>query len=221
MCFGQQLLTAQTNQDGFKNHFITGESFRYYFQQYVGNPYFTDDWVLGSVQLVSGERYDSIMLNFDIYKDDLLYYHSKLKRIVLVDKIIVKEFRFLEPLTDKELRVVNLNLPDSSNLSSGYYFQLVDDTVSLFIKKRKTIDYYNNTVPNNNKLGKFYEETSYYYSLNGSYVKFSLRKRKLAKLFPQHYSQILSFISSNNYSIKDKDNLYLIFMEINHLLKNP
>ncbi len=221
MFAGCSLIKAQQEITDYNNHYISGETFRYYYQQIQGKPFFTDEWVQGSLQLVTGEWYNHLLLNFDIHKDDLLYYHLKLKRIILVDKAAIKEFRFLDPMSGNELKVVHLNIADTSMVSPGFYFELVNDSVSLYMKKHKAIEHYNSSMTSTKKIGLFYEETTYYFLFNGKYVRVPMRKRKLAKLFPEYSSQIIFCISSNKYSLNKREDLTKLFVEINRFLKNP
>jgi len=213
-------LTQPVDEDSYFDLPITGNSFYPYYMQYDKTPFLTDDWCLGSIKLISGERYDSLLLNYDIYKNNLLYFNSKLRRIVQVDAEIVKEFWLHLPDADSTVHVVNRLDDQTTGLRPGFYILLLDDSVSLILKKWKEIDAYSSTIPGSKKLGMYFERSNYYYYMSSSeFTPVPLRKRKLAKLFPQSHDQILKFISVNNCSIRNQNDLIKVFAEINRLQK--
>lgn len=199
---------------------LSGETFRYYYQQYNGKPYFTDDWFEATLELQSGDIYQRVKLNFDIHNDDILYYHPDLKRIVILDPPIIKKIRFIDPKTGDSLCIIRLSNTSHVMLPPGYCFLLVEGPVSLIMKSSKLIEQYSSAPPVDKKLGQFYMKTDYYFVKNNKYVHVPLRKRTLAKLFPEKQEQILQLFASQRLSLKTRSDVQRVFTEINKLMVN-
>ncbi|MGD9994518.1 MAG: hypothetical protein AB7S69_14565 [Salinivirgaceae bacterium] len=195
---------------------LTGELFQSYFMQYRGNPFYGNDWFNGSVQLVSGEVYDHLKLRYDIYKDALHYYNPKLRRVVLLDKESVSAFWFEQAFPVSHKKVINLVSTDTTRIS-GFYFLLVNDSVSLYLKARKLIDTQTSSYPADGKLGVFYEKQECYFQKNQTISKLPLRKRNLLRQFPELSAALRPFIHKNRLKIKTPEHLIQIFEEINRL----
>lgn len=58
-----------------------------------GNPYFTEEWLVGDVELENGTRYKNVELLYDVYADEILALNKK-KVAVILDKGMVQSFRF-------------------------------------------------------------------------------------------------------------------------------
>jgi hypothetical protein len=112
--------------------------------------------------------------------------------------------------------VVNFITSDTT-VASGFYFQLLNDSVSLFLKARKRIDAQISSYPADGKLGVFYEKQFYYYQVNQSLHKLSLSRRSVLKQFPEIAGELKRFIHKNKLKPKTPAHLIQIFEEINRL----
>jgi len=214
---GKAPLNAQDNcTEPVRIQHLTGELFQSYFMQYKGTPFYGDDWFDGSVQLIGGEIYENVKLRYDIYKDALHYYNPKLRRVVLLDKESVSAFWFNQAFPESHKKVVNFITTDTT-VASGFYFQLLNDSVSLYLKARKRIDAQISCYPADGKLGVFYEKQFYFYQVNQSLHKLSLSRRNVLKQFPEIASELKHFIHKNHLKPKIPAHLIQIFEEINRL----
>ncbi len=76
---------------GWDSEKIRGTLFKSY-GYYDGNPFFTKEWKLGSVQLSGGENIDSLNLKYSSYKDELIYYNTVAGAQVQIDKRAISSF---------------------------------------------------------------------------------------------------------------------------------
>lgn len=195
---------------------ITASAFVPYYLQYDKDPYFYNKWATGSVTLISGEKHDSLKLKYDIHKDELHYYNDQLKKILHVDKEIVKEFTF--NLNDEVYVVGKSDLFEDYNEGGGsFYFVLVDGEISLWCKRYKEINEYTEFSSAYSKLGAFYLKQKYYIVKSEGKIRISLNKRLIAKQFPEKRKEILAFIRENKLNVKNEKHLIKIFTEINAL----
>lgn len=212
--------TRLMGQDGCDEKYyqqpISGNLYQPYFNQYRGNPFYMDDWFDGSVRMASGEIYKNVKLRFDCYRGELHYYNANIHRVVLIDKMAFNEFWLERSLGKEPWHVVQL-MEDDSVAKPGFYFLLYQAPISLYMKSKKLIDAQTNMYPADGKIGEFYEKNFFYYKQEGNLIKIPLRKRKLAKMFPEYHSEIIRFISKNNLSLKQLDQLVTVFQEINRL----
>jgi hypothetical protein len=208
---------AQNNcTQPYQEQRISGDLFIPYAMQYLGSPYFNEEWFDGSVKLTSGASYNKLKLRYDIFKDHILYYNANIKRVVVIDDEIVSDFWIQKENLGGYYHLKKLQINDTT-LRSGFYFELLSDSISLYMKTAKFIDSQNSMNPSDDKLGSFYTKTTFFFMVNQQIHHVILRKRKLAKQFPKNQQQIVRYISKNHLSVKNAEHLRLIFIEINRL----
>ena len=198
---------------------LTGGLFMPYYFQYEKTPFMNNDWSVGTIRLKNGDMLDSLKINYDSYKGNLLYLNDRLGRIVVIDNEIIRDFWIVQ---DPSLDILHgvAHPIKTTGIEPGFVFLLIADTISLYMEKTKKIDHYNLSYRTDNKLGKFYEETCYFFVMDNKKYNIPKTKRKLAKLFPAYKNDILSFIKSKRLSLKDPNQLILVFIEINRLVNN-
>lgn len=217
-------LTAKVNaQEDCNNlnvkQYITGDLYPYYYAQYNGNPMINSEWFYGSFTMVSGQKYHNIKINFDLFKDELLYYNDNLRRIIIVDKSTVKDFTLKDEksLDNDSLHVVLINSNDTISDYSGYIIELVKNKISLYEKRTKLVQFDNMNYNSSGKLGKFYEKSKWFYQYNNQFVDLPKHRRALAKLFPEHSEEILKYMKKNRLKLTDPRQCRITFVEINRL----
>lgn len=197
---------------------ITASAFVPYYLQYDKDPYYYNEWVVGSITLNSGETQNGLKLKYDIHKDELHYYNEQLNKILLIDKDIVEQFTLS---MDSEIyTVAKSNLFNVNNTEGGSFcFILVDGEIELWCKRYKEINEYTEFSSAYSKLGAFYLKQKYYLVKSGAKSKVTLNKRSIAKQFPEYKKEILAFIRNNKLNIKNEKHLIKVFTKINSLIK--
>lgn len=194
---------------------LSGRLFNNYFLQYKGNPYLINRWMTGDIEMVGGEVVKGVMVKLDIYNDEMVYYHEKLKRVFIIDKGIIAKARLKDSLGDN-LNIVKLST-DIGSKFGGFYIQLVDDDIALFFKPRKLLELNNSDIPSDGKIGSFYRRDHYYMN-NETFQQVSLRKRKMLKQFPKHKKELSKFITKNRLRLKNQHDLTKVFKAINQFV---
>jgi len=206
-----------TNQN--VKQYITGDLYPYYYAQYNGTPLLNSDWLKGSFTLISGQEYHGLDINYDIFKDELLYYNSDIRRIIIVDKAIVKDFYLKDEksLQNDSLHVVLINSNDTLSAYSGFIIELVKNKISLYEKRVKLIQFDNMNYNSSGKLGKFFEKSRWFYQYNNEFIDVPKNRRTLAKKFPEHTDELLKYMKKSHLKPADPRQTSLIFIEINRL----
>ncbi|MBN1184773.1 MAG: hypothetical protein JXB49_20975 [Bacteroidales bacterium] len=197
---------------------ITGEHFLPYYFQYEGNPFLNSDWTLGNLRLINGDVYTNLKLNYDSYKGNLLYLNSALERVVIVDNDIISDFWMRNVKNNSVLHGVPASYLGITK-TNGFVFLMIDDTVSLYMRIDKKISPNSFSYREDNKLGIYYEERRYFFILNSIHYEVPKRRKKLAENFAGHEEEILRYIRSRHFSLRDEANLRQVFTEINLLEK--
>ena len=211
-----ETLNAQKEcNQNYQNLPLTGDLYEHYYKQYQGTPHLEDKSFKGKVKLVSGDVYSDLELNYDIYLDELVYFNPKLQKVIKLDKNSIDEFWLESEETGGGYHVVNFHETDSSKVSSGFLFLLLNDTISLVSKKIKKITSDNNSTNSSAIIGSFYQKETWYYILNNHYIAVPKSARHLYKQFPAIKKELRTFIKTNHYSLKKEFQIVAVFKEVN------
>ncbi|MCK3682859.1 hypothetical protein [Maribellus sp. YY47] len=83
-------LSTEANTTQYK---LSGNQF-YPLYVPMGSEFMNDDWQKGYVILENQDRYDSLHLKLNTYKDELIWLHSRSSSLVELDKSTIREFGF-------------------------------------------------------------------------------------------------------------------------------
>jgi hypothetical protein len=197
---------------------ITGEPFIIYYMMYDQQPFYEGDWVNGSVTLLSGDEYTDMNLKFDMYKNQLLYFNSTNKSIVIIDNEIIKSFTLTNNLGKTEVfkkfktRVIG-------EMVEKYYSVLIEDSINLVLKHESYIESYPYANPASKKIGKFISKSKFCYIYNNEIYNLPKFKFRLYRSFPKIKNELKLYIRQNHLKIKRQEDLVKIFTEINRLSK--
>jgi hypothetical protein len=198
---------------------LTGEPFIIYYMMYDQLPFYEGDWVNGSVTLLSGDEYKDMNLKFDMYKNQLLYFNSTNKSIVVIDNEIIRSFTLTSKLGKTEVfkryktRVIG-------EMVEKYYSVLVEDSISLVLKHESLIENYPYANPASKKIGKFIYKQKYCFIVNQELHTLPKSKYRLYQSFPSIKDDLKHFIHQKHLKLKRQDDLIQIFKEINLLKRN-
>lgn len=169
-----------------------------------GHQFFMDDyWESGNVTY-DGNRYDSIFLKYDIYKDLLL----------------IENFNsngYLSPIILYSPKVSSFDLfgysfkrfeEDSlSKLKTGYYNIMYEGNgMEVLIKRRKEIT---NSNEINTLLEMYSQKDKYYIKKDKAYHQVK-KKKSILKVLVDHKKEMKSYIKRNNYRFKNNPDSQLV-----------
>lgn len=210
------ILSAQEIcKDGFHEQYITGYEFYPYYLHYSGGPFYTEDWTMGTVKLISGEVYNNIKIKYDLYKDNFIYFNELIMQSVLIDKKIIDEVILNDPTTKNKLKLIRNSIDTTAN--DRFYFALLEGDIPLYMKKIKLIEEYKVNYQNGSLLGKFHEKTTYYFVLNNTFYQIPHRKRKFLSFFQEQAPELKRYMKKNKLSLQSQEDLTSIFVELNRL----
>ncbi len=212
------VVNAQSNCNlQYYNQRITGNQYSAYYLQYNGSPFINDEWQQGTLTLVSGEVYHNLKMNYDIYRNTLLYYNQNNRRIISIDNSIISSCYLRLPNKGIEYHIVKYTKADTI-LSAPLIILLHHDTLSLYMRKRKDVEASSTDKPRDGKYYTFYDRTDYFFDAGNGLIQLPNRKRKFCKLMLPYAPQISGYISKNRLSVKNPEHLVNIFTEINRAL---
>lgn len=216
--FPQNVKLASEENPQFRYIPLKGGVFFKDYRQVKGNPYTTDDWANGDIQLINGEELLSVKYKFDAYAHDLLVYNEYVKRVVYlegekIDKFILNEggrsrnYKRIE--SDKVLRIGNKNL---------LMEVLFDDQISLY--KLYFRDILPLRIPEMPFIEEFANGINYYIYYQGKYETAHLRKSYALSKFPEYKIEIKQYIRKNKLKLRNEDHFAQLISYISSLSTN-
>lgn len=196
--------------------YITGEPFRIYYMMYEEQPFYQNDWVKGSVTLLSDDVYADLNLKFDMYKNQLLYYNSKNKTIAVIDNNIIKSFTLVNHFGQSEI-FKKYKTKMGLDVIEKFYAVLVEDSINLVINHESFIETYPYASPASKKIGKFVYKAKYGYIINQQFHTIPKTRLRLYQSFPKIKNELKHFARQNHVRMGRQEDLILIFKEINRL----
>ncbi|MCD6598946.1 MAG: hypothetical protein J7L04_14735 [Bacteroidales bacterium] len=186
------------------NEILNGREYEYYFYPQISSPLIPTRQQPSASIVINGKKYENITLQYDTYKD-LLVYFDPANFVngsicpVSVNSYIIDEFNI--KVSSDNLKFRYLEVPEVENLKSGFY-EIVYDGESQFIIKHlsnKFID---------EGRDKYEYNTIRYVVNNAGYFKIK-GKRSLLKALPDHSTEVKKYIKSLKISVR-KANKYEI-----------
>ena len=87
-------LTLQAQpKENWDQEKLTGQRYAYH-EQLRGSPFLFDDWINGTVTLISGEVIEDVPIKYNAYLDELITYNPVYFTIVKLDKYTLHRFEF-------------------------------------------------------------------------------------------------------------------------------
>ncbi len=210
--FSQNPVNSGNMRDGVK---VTRDNIK-------GNPFFTDSWVTGYGINSDGNKTRTLLLNYDLFGDQVVYKDDNGQVLSMVDsdfsgfvistsgKIQIfsktKQFEFKDGNIPK-MAYVNVYDGVTRNILVEFYKELDDPNLSGW------------TSSSNNTLSAEYKEKMNVYVLNpaGTYEEIKLKNKSLLSLYDSH-PKLKNYLKNNK--ITDLDDLDRAFKFIDANLKN-
>jgi hypothetical protein len=178
-----------------------------------GSPYFTDEWIKGSV-FIDESEYRNIHLRLNILETSLEFQDSKgevmvctqpVKRVVLKDSAHAASYSFVH----------SRFLPSSSEFRNTWLLELVSGNASLYRVFKKQI---NEVRPYGSATTEQHILTSYAYFLlqNNTFTRIK-KTADIVDLLGNKKAELLNFIKTNNLSNKEEGDMIKLIAYYNSL----
>jgi len=195
-------LSTEANANKYK---LPGKQF---YPIYVpnGSEFMNDEWQTGYVVLENGDRYDSLHLKLNTYRNELIWLHSRSSSLIELDKDAIFEFGFY-PETEHQMPFRKLKM---GKVPKGTYFfkMLHDGKLKLVIWYQTT----ENQVPTyKDKYGylrntSFVMKSNYFLVFPGDdFERFRLKRASFLNLFGEKKKEIRKILRQNKNRLIEED----------------
>lgn len=191
------------NPDEFRQYQLSGQSEDIingtkwiYEKRYLGSPMLMEKYWPKSDILYRGNEYTGIIINYDLYKNEIILYHAEKGRekYVVISKDYLSGFSFTDTVTRKKHFFEYVELPGIRGKS--LYERAIVGKLKLYIKPLKRIQV-KSTGKGQGEFINFYE---YYLGTENGYINFH-SKNQFVKLLATHSTELSRFIRRNNLRI--------------------
>ena len=216
-------MKAQGISDVPSNSFpfnLSGRSIMTYDNRYEGvkGTYtFLEEFMPGTVELKKG-KFTDVLINYDAYTDNLLAKNDKINETVQMRKDMVINF-----VLKKASGVEYTFSKESINGVPTFLLNLVQDTISLYCRIRKTIvkadlgGAYNTS---EKKFDEFVTENTFYvFNGSGDLREIQKSKKGILQAFPEFNDQLSAYLKQNKIDFKSLDHMKLLIKYVNTLYK--
>jgi hypothetical protein len=155
---------------------------------YSGSPFLNDKFIAGEIEFNDGTRQANIILNYGMYRDELIYYNAAISTQIVIDKRSLNGFSF----TDKKGKTRTFRkLFYNGSFQGDCFFELLSEGKISLLAYRKvnleTCDTYNS------KTGMSYQQsfTYFLYSPEKGYAPVNLTRNSLLSKFSKTNQKLI------------------------------
>jgi hypothetical protein len=201
---GQKVVDVGKNNFSISpgNFFTIGENLVAnvkYVKLVEGTPYFSENWMRGSVISSQGTRYDSILLRIDLFENELQYIDPKgnemvattpVRTVVLSDSITGKKYEF------DHSAYINV----TNKIEPGWYQLLSDGRAALY---KRIVKSFNETRPYGSATieRRMTDEAQYFIFVNSVLTRIK-KIKDIPQLLPDKRDELSKYIASKNLNSK-------------------
>lgn len=189
---------------------------------YLGSQYYFEEWLNGSVTLLSGEKAINTRLRYNGLLDELIWMKTPSFQQVKLDKNLIKEFSLNKPdgeiLTFKRLSV---NLPPFNQKTEIFAQSLYESQISLYAFRRISII---GRVIRKMETGNFEFseiEPSHLYFITSkdakSFYLSKISKRNISRLFPE-FKEEINKIYKNSRGKTEEERFIIVVKLLNDIM---
>lgn len=176
----------------------------YYITALANNNFlYPDEWMVGSVTLVDGDKFENLKLRYQVFTDELIAYNEKKNALYFVEKELVKSFTF--ETDDHTRNFVNMSKGKGDG-KSQYFEELYSGSVNLVVFRYL---YEQKVIPFRDQWGilrdiEYRLKMDYYMQSGDKPIQKILPKLSaLKKTFPEHKKEIKKLFRKNDTYIHD------------------
>jgi len=171
-----------------------------------GQPYLTDKFISGEIELVGGVVIKDLRLRYSSYRDQLIYYNPEISAQIAIDKISLKGFTLIELSGTKRIfRQLYFKGYDAGNR----FFEILDEgETSLVVYRRVVMETCPPYMDVTGKLNNTAYREAYNYYLYLPSGEFEIvhinRKSLLSKFNTAYQKQVKKILRKNRIKIQDE-----------------
>jgi len=207
MLFVASSLTAQDELPKNLNAgIIKGTDFIPY-PSYSGTPYLNITYLNGEIEFIDGSKLNNLGLRYSSYRDEIIYYNTFLSAQIVIDKISLKGFSFID---EKGVnRIFRRQNYEGYQNGDRYFEVLSDGDVSLLAYRKvdlATCD------PSYSKLGLAYQPSYFYYvyAAGKGYSQIKINRNSLLSKFDKKNQKLVKkILRKNRVMITDESSFVL------------
>jgi hypothetical protein len=201
---GQNYYELKQAADFFRMHKMKSDLHSAFMEETIeGSAYLNDEFVDGEVFTTSKIRYEGMLLRYNIYNDEMEFKAEN-------DQILaIASPEGIEKIEYGDIKMVYSPYSDAKNSKNGFFIALREGKASLYKKpeivyqEAKEAAAYSDPKP-----AMFVRKPDKYYIRTGNdAARLSNKKKDLPDLFPDHSSEIASFIKSNSINPNKEEDL--------------
>lgn len=173
---------------------------------YQGNPFLTDNFVPGVIEMEDGTTIGSLQLRYNTYRDELIYFNAEISTQIVIDKISLSGFSLTD---DKGIQRNFRQFQYAGYLSGNRYFEMLSKgNVSLLAFRKIVLQdcpaYYNES----GKLKNMSYQEAYSYYLYNPQTGYELIKPDLSSLLSKfdqpNQKRVRKLLRENKIRIRDE-----------------
>ncbi len=221
MCF--TLIKGQnqklTNLDIDDNR-IKGEVYYQNHFRIQGTPFLFNTWLKGDILTFQGEWKKDVMLKYDAYEDQVLYYNEKLSVPVVIDNDYIKAFLIY---TDGKSAAYTFRFMDHEALNNGNarqnFLQVIEEgeIISLYAEYRTVYVKYINPENRDRYYGKFVHKKGYLLKRQGHFIPVKLRIKSFIKYLPENKKEIRAFVRTHKLNLESHGDVLKLIRYLNSI----
>jgi len=167
-----------------------------YPKRFLGSPMLVENYWPKADIVYSGIRYESIFMNYDIFKNDIIIYNpEKFKeKYIVINKDKLQGFSYLDTASGRKHDFVYSELPGISG--KALYETITTGIVTLYIKPVKQV-----MMRSSDKVQGQYSEYFLYFLKIGERCTGFQSKSQLTSLLGNHATEVQRFIRKNKLKI--------------------
>lgn len=175
---------------------------------YLGTPFSFDDFLKGEIELEDGSMIGNLLLKYNNYRDELIYYNSTISTQIVVDKTSIIGFSFNDANGINHLfRKLTYNGP----MPGDRFFEILSegDVTLLVYRKILLLSCPIYGEPGKEKNMSYQEAFSYYlYNLHKGFESVKPEKKSiLSKFEKSDQKTVRKLLQQSKISIKDENSL--------------
>jgi hypothetical protein len=178
-----------------------------------GTPYFSDEWMKGTVVINGGQQFNGVYLKLDLIDNEVHYRDPKGNELVATT--LIKKIILFDSSAQQVFTFVNGEYINANSSIKGWYELLVEGKASAFKLIKKQI---NETKPYGSATIEQSVRTSFqYYALyNGNYIQVK-KFKELPDVLSDKKDEITKYIKDNNLTGKTDNDYRSVFDHYNEL----
>jgi hypothetical protein len=178
-----------------------------------GTPYYNDTWMAGMVIFSYGDTAMINHMNYNACLDELTYLNQSVDSYVIIDHQLVTEFRLIPGSGEPDMKFVCL--PLKNVISEKYIQELVEDTISLLVVRKKELTEDPGYPPAIHP--DYYKPANHYYFVTRDFsiIKIKPIRRQVYKAFPGYRKSLKRMIRQHHLVLSDENDLIRLVRLIN------